>query len=115
MTRVKRGNVARKRRKKIFKLAKGFRGTHSKLFRVAKQQVVKSLRYAYIGRKQKKRTFRRLWIVRVNAETRKYGITYCKFISLLKKEKISINRKILAQIATIDMNTFEKLVKMVMQ
>ena len=65
MTRVKRGNVARKRRKKILKLAQGFRGSHSTLFRVAKQQIVKSFRYAYIGRKQKKRTFRRLWIVRV--------------------------------------------------
>nr|YP_010337623.1 ribosomal protein L20 [Dixoniella grisea]UNJ17208.1 ribosomal protein L20 [Dixoniella grisea] len=113
MTRVKRGNVARKRRKKILKLAKGFRGTHSTLFRVAKQQIVKSFRYAYIGRKQKKRTFRRLWIVRVNSETRKYGLNYSKLLKILKKQQIAINRKILAQIATIDTNTFAKLVQKV--
>ena len=67
MVRIKRGNVARKRRKKVLSLAKGFRGTHSRLFRVSNQQVMKALRYSYIGRKQKKRQFRRLWITRINA------------------------------------------------
>ena len=85
MVRVKRGNVARKRRKKILKLAKGFRGSHSKLFRTANQQVMKALVYSYKGRKQKKRLFRRLWIVRINAAVRQHQMTYSRFISLLKK------------------------------
>ena len=69
MVRIKRGNIARKRRKKVLKLAKGFKGAHSKLFRVANQQVMKALKYSYVGRKQKKRVFRRLWITRINAIT----------------------------------------------
>ena len=73
MVRIKRGNVARKRRKKIFAVAKGFRGTHSKLFRMANQQVMKALRYGYVGRKRKKRDFRRLWITRINAASRIHG------------------------------------------
>ena len=73
MVRVKRGNVARKRRKKILNLAKGYRGAHSRLFRVANQQVMKALRYSYVGRKQKKRMFRRIWITRINAASRVNG------------------------------------------
>nr|YP_009332914.1 ribosomal protein L20 [Membranoptera tenuis]AKL79170.1 ribosomal protein L20 [Membranoptera tenuis] len=107
MTRVKRGNVARKRRKKILKLAKGFRGSHSKLFRTAKQQVLKSLKYSYIGRKNKKRYYRRLWIMRINASVRLYGITYSQFIYFLKKINIALNRKMLAQLAIIDKKAFD--------
>ena len=106
MTRVKRGNVARKRRKKILKLAKGFRGSHSKLFRTAKQQVLKALKYSYIGRKNKKRYYRSLWIMRINASVRKYNISYSQFIYLLKKSNIALNRKILAQLSIVDNKAF---------
>lgn len=106
MTRVKRGNVARKRRKKILKLAKGFQGSHSKLFRVAKQQVLKALKYSYVGRKNKKRDYRRLWIMRINASVRTYQINYSQFIYFLKKSKIALNRKILAQLSIVDQNAF---------
>lgn len=111
MTRVKRGNVARKRRKKILKLAKGFRGSHSNLFRVAKQQVLKALKYSYVGRKNRKRDYRRLWIIRINAAVRIYNITYSQFISLLKKSRIALNRKMLAQLAILDNQTFDYLIK----
>nr|YP_009397040.1 ribosomal protein L20 [Spyridia filamentosa]ARW66226.1 ribosomal protein L20 [Spyridia filamentosa] len=111
MTRVKRGNVARKRRKKILKLAKGFRGSHSNLFRVAKQQVLKALKYAYVGRKNRKRDYRRLWIIRINAAVRIYGITYSQFISLLKKSHIALNRKMLAQLVVLDNPAFDYLIK----
>nr|QUE29874.1 ribosomal protein L20 [Erythrocladia irregularis] len=106
MTKVKRGNVARKRRNKILHLAKGFKGAHSKLFRVANQQVMKSLRYSYTGRKNKKRQFRSLWITRINAECRHNDTNYSLFINCLKKSNIDLNRKMLAQIAVIDKNTF---------
>nr|YP_009243843.1 ribosomal protein L20 [Sporolithon durum]AMK96085.1 ribosomal protein L20 [Sporolithon durum] len=113
MTRVKRGNVAQKRRKKILKLAKGFRGSHSCLFRTAKQQVLKSLRYSYKGRKNKKRDYRRLWISRINAAVRSYNINYSKFISLLKEANIGLNRKILSQLAIFDKNTFKQIINIV--
>lgn len=106
MTRIKRGNVARKRRKKILKLAKGFRGSHSKLFRTAKQQVLKSLKYSYIGRKHKKRNYRCLWIIRISASARLYDINYSQFIHLLKRNNIGLNRKILSQLALIDKKAF---------
>nr|YP_009398918.1 ribosomal protein L20 [Cliftonaea pectinata]ARW68116.1 ribosomal protein L20 [Cliftonaea pectinata] len=106
MTRIKRGNVARKRRKKILKLAKGFRGSHSKLFRTAKQQVLKALKYSYIGRKNKKRYYRRLWIIRINAAVRSYDINYSQFIHTLKKLNIALNRKMLSQLAIIDKSAF---------
>jgi len=111
MTRVKRGNIARKRRKKILKLAKGFRGSHSKLFRVAKQQVFKALKYSYIDRKKKKRYYRRLWIVRINASVRLYDLSYSQFINFLKKSKIALNRKMLAQLSIMDINAFEFLIQ----
>ena len=110
MVRVKRGNVARKRRKKILKLAKGFRGAHSCLFRTAKQQVIKALRYSYHGRKQKKRQFRRLWIVRINAGLIETGLSYSSFMFLLKQSQIALNRKILSQLIILDKNTFSQLV-----
>jgi large subunit ribosomal protein L20 len=115
MTRVKRGNVARKRRKKILKLAKGFRGSHSTLFRTANQQVMKALRSAYRDRKKKKRDFRRLWIARINAAVRQHGMSYSRFIGNLKKAEIEINRKMLAQIAVLDPSGFAKIAEMASQ
>ena len=110
MVRVKRGNVARKRRKKVLSLAKGFRGAHSRLFRVANAQVIKALKYSYVGRKNKKRQFRKLWIVRLNAASRNIGdINYSKFIHKIKKSTIELNRKMLSQLAIVDPATFEKL------
>ncbi|MEM9218365.1 MAG: 50S ribosomal protein L20 [Cyanobacteria bacterium P01_F01_bin.150] len=111
MPRVKRGNVARKRRKKILKLAKGFRGSHSKLFRTANQQVMKALRYAYRDRRNRKRDFRRLWITRINAAARLNGISYSKLIGQLKVADIDINRKMLAQMAVLDPEGFAKVVE----
>ena len=90
MVRVKRGNVARKRRKKILQLAKGYRGAHSRLFRIANQQVMKAFKYAYIGRKQKKRVFRKLWITRIAAGALKNNIKYSVLINKLKKAKMQI-------------------------
>lgn len=110
MVRVKRGNVARKRRKKILKLAKGFRGSHSKLFRTANQQVMKALRNAYRDRRKRKRDFRRLWIARINAATRQHGLSYSRFIDGLKKADIQLNRKMLAQMAILDPQSFAKVV-----
>ncbi|BAW96960.1 ribosomal protein L20 [[Synechococcus] sp. NIES-970] len=111
MPRVKRGNVARKRRKKILKLAKGFRGSHSKLFRTANQQVMKALRNAYRDRRKKKRDFRRLWIVRVNAAARLNGLSYSQLTGQLKKANIEINRKMLAELAVVDPQAFAKVVE----
>jgi large subunit ribosomal protein L20 len=112
MTRVKRGNVARKHRNKILKLAKGFRGSHSKLYRIANQQVMKALRNAYRDRKKKKRDFRRLWIARINAAARAHGMSYSKLIGQMKKADIQLNRKMLAQIAILDPASFEQVVKL---
>ena len=91
MVRVKRGNVARKRRKKILQLAKGYRGAHSRLFRIANQQVMKALRYSYIGRKQKKRFFRKLWITRINVASRA-SLPKISFDKLCEKTYYSIAR-----------------------
>ena len=110
MVRVKRGNIARKRRKKILSLASGYRGAHSILFRIANQQVMKALRYSYIGRKQKKRIFRKLWIGRINAASRLNGLPYSKLIHKFKKSNIDLNRKMLAQIAVLDISTFSYLI-----
>lgn len=112
MTRVKRGNVARKRRNKILKLAKGFRGSHSTLFRTANQQVMKALRSAYRDRKKRKRDFRRLWITRINAASRQHGLSYSQLMGNLKKANIQINRKMLAQMAIIDPTSFTKVVEL---
>jgi large subunit ribosomal protein L20 len=112
MTRVKRGNVARKHRNKILKLAKGFRGSHSKLYRIANQQVMKALRNAYRDRKKKKRDFRRLWIARINAASRQHGMSYSQLIGNMKKADIQLNRKMLAQIAILDPASFEQVVKL---
>ena len=111
MVRVKRGNVAKRRRKKVLLLAKGYRGAHSRLFRVANQQVMKALKYSYVGRKQKKRTFRKLWIIRINAASKLNGISYSELIHNFKKSNIDLNRKILSQIAVLDGQTFRKLIE----
>jgi len=109
MVRVKRGNGARKRRQKILSLASGYRGAHSVLFRVANQQVMKALRYSYVGRKQKKRIFRRIWISRINAASRLNGTSYSQLIHKFKKSQIDLNRKMLSQIAVLDATTFQSL------
>ena len=113
MVRVKRGNVARKRRKKILSLASGYRGAHSVLFRVANQQVMKALRYSYRDRKQKKRIFRRIWISRINAASRLNHISYSQLIHKFKKSNINLNRKMLSQIAIIDASTFKSLIDVI--
>jgi len=116
MVRIKRGNVARKRRKKVLNLAKGFKGTHSRLFRVANQQVMKALRYSYSGRKQKKRQFRRLWITRINASTRSTSnFTYSRFINKVKISNIALKRKILSQMSILDPETFGKIQNIVIE
>ena len=110
MARVKGALATRKRRKKILKLAKGYWGAKSKHFKMAKEAVMKSGNYAYIGRRQKKRDFRRLWITRINAACCMNGITYSAFINGLKKANINLNRKMLSEIAVADEKAFQELV-----
>ena len=109
MSRVKGAVRTRARHKKILKLAKGYFGGKSKLFRIANQAVMKSLVYAYRDRKAKKRDFRKLWISRINAAARVNGLSYSKFIDGLKKSGITLNRKILADMAVNDANAFAQL------
>lgn len=109
MARVKGAMATRKRRNKILKLAKGYWGGKSRLFKTAKQAVMKSGQYAYIGRKQKKRDFRRLWITRISAACKQNGMNYSTFINGLKKAEISLNRKMLSEIAIHDADAFKKL------
>ncbi len=111
MPRTKRGTVARKRRKKILKLAKGYYGAKSKLFKMANQQVMRSMQYAYRDRKQRKRDFRKLWIARINAAARADGMSYSRFINGLKKAEVQINRKVLADLAVNDKAAFSELVE----
>ena len=113
MARVKGAMNTRKRHKKILKLAKGYRGAKSKLFRTANQAVMKSLSYAYRDRKQKKRNFRQLWIARISAAAKMNDTNYSKFMNGLKKNGIEINRKMLAEIAVSDPQAFAKLVEKV--
>lgn len=110
MPRVKSSVVSRNRHKKILKLAKGYRGAKSKLFRVANQQVLKSLAYAYRDRKTKKRNFRKLWIARINAAARMNGLSYNRFIQGLKLAGVEVNRKMLADLAVSDGQAFAQLV-----
>ncbi|MBC2870324.1 50S ribosomal protein L20 [Bittarella massiliensis (ex Durand et al. 2017)] len=109
MARIKRATMTHKRRKKVLKLAKGYYGAKSKLFKTAKQAVMKSGQYAYIGRKQKKRDFRRLWITRISAGCKANGMNYSTFINGLKKAGISLNRKMLSEIAIHDAAAFTAL------
>ena len=113
MARVKRGVIARKRHKKILKLAKGYYGARSRVFRVAKQAVIKAGQYAYRDRRTKKRVFRQLWIARINAASRSAGVTYSKFMAGLKKAQIDIDRKVLADMAVHDPAAFGAVVEKV--
>ena len=111
MARIKGATMPRKRRNKVLKLAKGYYGSKSKLFKTAKQAVMKSGNYAYIGRKQKKRDFRRLWIARISAACKMNGINYSTFINGLKKANNDLNRKMLSEIAIADPQGFTALVE----
>ena len=109
--RVKRGNVLRKRHKKILKLAKGFLGARSRIFKVANIAVMKKLKYQYRDRRVLKRNMRSLWIVRINAAVRELGLSYSKFVNLLKKADIQVNRKMLADLAVNEPDAFKVLVE----
>ncbi len=111
MARIKSAVTTRRRHKKILKLAKGYRGAKSKLFRTANEAVMKSLVYAYVGRKHKKRDFRKLWIARINAAARMNGMSYSRFMNGLKKADIQMNRKMLSEIAIADPKAFATLVE----
>lgn len=113
MPRVKRGVTAHARHKKVLALAKGFRGRRGNVFRVAKQAVMKAGQYAYRDRRAKKREFRRLWIARINAGSRALGLTYSKFVAGLKKAKIDLDRKVLADLAVNDPAAFGSIVEKV--
>ena len=112
MARIKRAVNAHKKRRKVLKLAKGYWGSKSKQYRTASEQVRRSLRYAYVGRKLRKRDFRRLWIVRINAAARLSGMSYSTFINGLKKKNIEVNRKMLADLAVNDAAAFAQLVEL---
>ncbi|GAB6905072.1 50S ribosomal subunit protein L20 [Desulfosarcina cetonica] len=113
--RIKRGYKARRRRKKVLKLAKGFRGGHSKLFRTAADTVDRALNYAFRDRKQRKRQFRRLWIARINAAARMNDLSYSRFIAGLKKADVSLDRKVLAELAISDPAGFSQIAALAAQ
>lgn len=115
MARIKRAVNAVKKRRKVFKLAKGYYGAKSKQYRAASQQVMKSMAYAYVGRKLKKREYRKLWIARINAGARICGSTYSRMINGLKLAGVDVNRKVLADLAVNDMNAFRELVNVANQ
>jgi len=110
MPRVKRGVVARARHKKVLKQAKGYYGARSRIYRVAKQAVIKAGQYAYRDRRQRKRQFRALWIARINAGARSCGLSYSRFMNGLKKASIGLDRKVLADLAVFDKDAFSQLV-----
>jgi large subunit ribosomal protein L20 len=112
MPRVKGGTVTRRRRKKVLKLAKGYFGSKHRLYKVANQQVMKSLMYAYRDRRQKKRDFRKLWITRINAAARMNGLSYSRLMHGLKLAGVEVNRKMLADLAVNDAAAFEQLANM---
>lgn len=113
MTRVKRGVTASKRRKKVLKMAKGFRWRRKSNYRAAKEAIMKAGKYAYRDRRTKKRVMRRLWILRLNNAVREFGISYSKFINLLKTKKIDLDRKVLSQMAIEDPKVFKKFIEKV--
>ena len=115
MPRVTNSPASRRRRKKILKQARGYRGGRSKLLRTANNAVDRALQYAYRDRRQKKRNFRALWITRINAATRQHGLTYSRFMAGLKRDGIVINRKVLANLAITDTNAFAALAERVKQ
>ena len=109
MTRIKSGQVKRRKHKKVLKEARGYYGSKSRSYRVAKEQLLKSMSYSYRDRKNRKRNFRRLWIIRINAAARINGISYNEFINGLKKSSVEINRKMLSELAVSDSEAFQKL------
>lgn len=111
MARIKGAMSARKKHKKVLKMAKGFVGARSKQYRIAKQSVMRAMAHAFAGRKQTKREYRRLWITRINAAARINGLSYSKFMNGIKNAGININRKMLAEMAVNDANAFAKLVE----
>jgi len=113
MVRVKRGKVARKKRKRLLKLAKGFRWSRKAKYRLAKEALLHAFKYAYRDRRRKKRDFRKLWQVQISAAVRPLGLSYSKFIHLLKERKIELDRKILATLAKEKPEIFEKIVEKV--
>lgn len=113
MTRIKRGNVARKRRKQVLQLADGFRGSSSRLFRTAQQQTMKAMKYAYRDRQQRKREYCSLWISRLNAAAHDYGMNYNNLRHQLKQSGIILNRKVLSQVALRDQDAFQQLIKLI--
>jgi len=113
--RIKRSTKARKRRKKVLKLAKGYRGGRSKLFRTAADAVDKALMYAYRDRRARKRDFRKLWIVRINAAVRMNNLSYSKFMNGLKRANISLDRKVLAELAVSDPSGFARIADLAAQ
>jgi large subunit ribosomal protein L20 len=113
MPRVKGGNTTRKRRQKILKLAKGYLGGRSKLYRTAKNAVIKALTYAYRDRRRRKRDFRKLWVIRINAAVREHGLSYSRFIYGLKKANIQLDRRVLANLSIEDPQGFADVVSVV--
>ena len=114
MARIKRAVNAVKKRRKVFKLSKGYFGAKSKQYRAASQQVMRSMAYAYVGRKNKKREYRKLWIARINAGARMNGTTYSRMMNGLKLAGVEVNRKVLADLAITDMQAFKELVDVAM-
>ena len=112
MARIKMSVNAKKHRRKVFKLAKGYFGAKSKQYRAASEQVARSLRYAYVGRRLRKRDFRKLWIARINAAVRPYGLSYSRFINGLKLANVDLNRKVLSEMAINDPVAFAKVVEL---
>ena len=113
MPRVKRGTINKKKHKKVLELAKGYRGAKSRVFRRANEQLLTSLSYAYRDRRQRRRDFRKLWIIRINAAARQNGISYSKFMNGLKAINVEVDRKVLAEMAVNDGAGFARLVEMV--
>ena len=111
MSRVKRGVTAKARHKKVLDQAKGYYGARSRVYRVAKQAVIKAKQYAYRDRRQRKRQFRSLWIIRINAAARQFDLSYSQLVALLKKSSIELDRKVLSDIAVHDIGAFEKIVE----
>jgi large subunit ribosomal protein L20 len=111
MVRVKRGNVSKTKHKKIVKFAKGFKGAHSRLFRTANSQVMKALVYSYVGRKGRKKDFKKLWLCRVNAAARSEGLSYSGLKRILNKSTVNLNLKMLSQISVLDKKAFNYLIK----
>ncbi len=113
MIRIKKGQIKHKSHKKILKLSKGYYGARSRCYKTANQAVIKSFQYSYRDRKQKKRFFKKIWIIQINAKVRQHGLTYSKFINKLKQKKLNINKKIISDIINNNPNIFNKLINLI--